>query len=302
MLWNGHTARRIDVKPNFEIPSVPLENRNQFSDSFFSRSPQRRADIALTPELTRTYDFPTYYGNVTSAMGIFLCDYGAAQAILPHPGMKPVRMTRGKSLVILSCYHYANVLGIPAYNEIAMTVPILAGPGRDWPVLPMLAPALFPQAGYYVFGMPVTSKENQLRGNNIWGLPKVTQEIDLQVDGDTCVTVAKEVDATPYFTLRVPTNGKETHFDASGWIYSKLGDRLLRAQTQFKGTFRVTKNLAVLWREGRAPERPSLEIGQTPSAAILRSLQIEPEPFQFRFAHHVNSTFDLPDPTWQPHG
>ncbi len=287
------------MKPTFEIPTLPLQNRDQFSDPFFQRFKQRQAEITLTPERKRTYDFPTFYGDVTSAMGIFLCDYEAAQAILPHSGMKPVRMTRGRSLVVLSCYHYKNVLGIPAYNEIAMTLPILAGPGRDWPVLPMLAQGLFPQMGYYVFGMPVTSKENQLRGNNIWGLPKVTQAIDLTVGDGECVTVAQEEDATPYFTLRAPTTGSATSFDTTGWIYSKLGDRYLRAQTTFKGTYNVTKNLSALWKKGGKPDRPFLEIGTGPSAAILRSLKIEEQPFQFRFCASANSSFDLPDANWQ---
>lgn len=287
------------MKPTFEIPTTPLDNMQQFTDPFFARFEQAPATIRLMPELSKTYAFPTFYGDVTCAMGIFLCDYDAARAILPHPAMRPVRMTQGRSLVIFSCYHYKNVMGIPAYNEIAMTLPILAGPGRDWPVFPMVAGGLFPHMGYYVFGMPVTSKENQLRGNNIWGLPKVTHEIDLGPDGSDCVTVAKDEDGTPYLTLRVPTNGTSTEFDASGWIYSKLGDRYLRSQTNFKGTFNVTKNMRALWQKGVKPERPCLEIGQGPSAAILRSLKLESQPFQTRYAPTMNSAFDLPQADWR---
>jgi hypothetical protein len=287
------------MKPTFDIPTTPLDNTQQFTDAFFQRFQQAPATIQLTPDLSKTYAFPTFYGDVTCAMGIFLCDYEAARAMLPHPAMHPVRMTKGRSLVIFSCYHYKHVMGIPAYNEIAMTLPILAGPGRDWPVLPMIAGGLFPQMGYYVFGMPVTSKENQLRGNNIWGLPKVTHEIDLGPDGGDCVTVAKEENGTPYFTLRVPMSGTKTDFDASGWLYSKLGDRYLRSQTNFKGTFNVTKHMGALFTKGAKPDRPYLQIGDGPSAAILRSLQVEEQPFQFRYAQTMNSVFDLPQPDWK---
>ncbi len=287
------------MKPTFEIPATLLDNAATFTDPFFQRFQQAPKAIALTDDVTKTYAFPTFYGDVTCAMAIFLCDYAAAQAVLPHPAMKPVRMTRGRSLVVLSCYNYKNVMGIPAYNEIAMTIPVLAGPGRDWPVLPMLAGGLFPQVGYYVFGMPVTSKENQLRGNNIWGLPKVTHEIEMATDGGDCVTVAKEPDATPYFTLRVPMAGVATDFDTNGWIYSKLGDRYLRSQTNFKGTFNVTKHMGALVRKGTTPDRPYLQIGDSPSAAILRQLQIEAQPFQFRYAQTLNSTFGLPQPDWR---
>ena len=287
------------MKPTFEIPAALLDNATTFTDPFFQRFQQAPKAIALTDSVTKTYAFPTFYGDVTCAMAIFLCDYAAAQAVLPHPAMKPVRMTRGRSLVVLSCYNYKNVMGIPAYNEIAMTIPVLAGPGRDWPVLPMLAGGLFPQVGYYVFGMPVTSKENQLRGNNIWGLPKVTHEIDMATDGGDCVTIAKEPDATPYFTLRVPMTGAATDFDTNGWIYSKLGDRYLRSQTNFKGTFNVTKHMGALLHKGAAPDRPYLQIGDSPSAAILRQLQIEAQPFQFRYAQTLNSTFGLPQSDWR---
>ncbi len=287
------------MKPTFTIPTTLLDNAAAFTDPFFKRFGQTPHTVQLTPDLSKTYPFPTWYGDVTSAMGIFLCDYAAAHAALPNPAMKPVRMPRGRALVILSCYHYENVAGIPAYNEIAMTIPLLAGPGRDWPVLPLLAPQLFPHFGYYVFGMPVTSKENQLRGNNIWGLPKVTHEIDQFLDGGDCVTVAKEPDGTPYFSLRVPTSGTPTAFDTSGWIYSQLDGKYLRAQTNFKGVFNVTKHMAALWQKAATPERTYLEIGDGPSAAILRSLQIEPQPFQFRYAATMHSTFDLPQATWR---
>ncbi len=286
------------MKPTFEIPTTLLDNGAQFADPFFARFRQMPSAIALTDDITKTYAFPTFYADVTSAMGIFLCDYEAARAILPHPAMKPVRMTRGRALVIFSCYHYQHVLGIPAYNEIAMTIPILAGPGPDWPVLPMLAGGLFPQFGYYVFGMPVTSKENQLRGNHIWGLPKVTHEIDLQPEGGDCVTVAKEDDGTPYFSLRVPMSGTPTAFDTTGWLYSKLGDRYLRSQTSFKGTFNVTKHMGALLTRGGQADRPYLHIGAGPSAAILRQLQLEERPFQFRYAQTMNSAFDLPQADW----
>lgn len=287
------------MKPTLTIPPTPLDNRAAFSHPFFARTPQREHPVQLTPELRRTYAFPTFYGDVTCAMGIFHCDYAAAHAILPHLAIRPVRMPGGRGLVILSCYHYKNVLGIPAYNEIAMTIPVLAGPGRDWPVMPMLAGGLFPHMGYYVFGMPVTSKENQLRGNVIWGLPKVTQEIDQDiVDGD-CVTVAREDDGQPYLTLRVPTSGTPTVFDTQGWIYSKLGNQHLRSRTTFAGTFNVTKNLRALWQKGGQPDRPYLTIGEGPSAAMLRQLQIEAQPFQFRYAQTMNASFDLPEATWR---
>ena len=50
----------------------------------------------------------------------------------------------------------------------------------------------FKKKGYYVFSMPVTSLENQIRGTTIWGLPKVVEEIDIATDSDRCRTVARD--------------------------------------------------------------------------------------------------------------
>ena len=290
------------MQPTFEIPTTLLDNAAHFRDPFFARTPLRNQAVTLAPGLEKTYAFPTFYADVTCAMGIFLCDRAAAQAVLPHPAMKPVRMPGNRALVIFSCYNYRHVSGLPGYNEIAMTIPLLAGPGRDWPVLPLVAGGLFPHMGYYVFGMPVTSRENQFRGNRIWGLPKVTQAIDQDVAGETCVTVAREDDGSPYFTLRLPTTGAPTVFDAQGWIYSQLDGQFLRSQTMFQGTFRVTKHLSALWQKPATPAPgtlPALEIGAGPSAEILRRLQISPQPFQCRFAQTMQSSFDLPDATWR---
>jgi hypothetical protein len=196
--------------------------------------------------------------------------------------------------VIFSCYEYRQVLQVWPYNEIAMTIPVMANARFRPPVLPMLASALFPRFGYYVFSMPVTSKENQLRGNKLWGLPKVTQQIDIEVQGDECVTTARDDSGAAYFELRVPTTGKPTQFDVKGHLYSKLDGRIVKSQTNFQGRFAVNKHMGVLRRRGLVPARESLTLGNSAAAAPLRALGIEAHPFQFRYTPSMNAAFDLP--------
>jgi len=271
-------------------------NDDQFGHAFFKRFPLRPAaqPLELEDGIAKTYPFPTLYGDVGCAIGIFLCDYEAARALMPHPSIVPVRMTKGRSLVIFSCYEYRQVLKVWPYNEIAMTIPVMANAGFRPPLLPMLMSGLFPRFGYYVFGMPVTSRENQLRGNKLWGLPKVTQTIDIDASGADCVTTARESDGTPYFTLRVPKTGKPTDFDVRGHLYSRLDGKILKSQTCFQGRFAVTKYMGALWNKGLVPDREYLTIGDGPSAAPLRSLGIEAQPFQFRYTPSMNAAFDLP--------
>jgi hypothetical protein len=271
-------------------------NDDRFTDPFFARFALRPAPLDLGDGVEKTYSFPTLYHDVGCAIAIFMCDYEAARMMMPHPRITPVRMTRGRTLVIFSCYEYRQVLGVWPYNEIAMTIPVMAGARLAPPVVPMLLSGLFPRFGYYVFAMPVTSKENQIRGNRLWGLPKVTQAIDIERHGDDSVTVAREADGTPYFELAVPTTGAPTDFDVAGHLYSKLDGRILKSRTCFKGRFAVQKHMRVLARRGLPADRPYLTLGSGPSARRLRDLGIEPQPFQLRYTPSMNAAFDLPIP------
>ena len=284
------------MKPTFKISKKLLGNRDDFNNSFFNRFALRSAQkpLELNEKVSKDYLFPTLYGDVTCAIGIFLCSYEKAEKMMLHPAIKPVRMPLGRSLVVFSCYIYNKVLGVAPYNEIAMTIPILVDPGINIPVLPMIAP-IFKNFGFYVFSMPVTSLENQIRGHKIWGLPKVVQQIDISEKGGDCVTVAKEESGKPYFTLRVPTKGSPVDFDVSSNLYSRLDDELLKSATHFKATFNMTKNMQLLFKKDAMPDRSYLDIGDTPSGQVLKSLEIEPHPFQFRFAKNMSSCFDLPD-------
>lgn len=281
------------MRATHTVPSDSPANDDQFGDAFFKRFTLRPSPLELEPGVSKTYPFPTLYHDVGCAIGIFLCDYDAARALMPDPKLIPVKMPRRRTLVIFSCYEYRSVLHVWPYNEIAMTIPVLANPGFAPTLLPMLLPALFPRFGYHVFSMPVTSKENQIRGNKLWGLPKVTRDIDIETRDGDCTTVAREEDGTPYFTLRVPTTGSATNFDVKGHLYGVLDGRVIQAQTCFKGVFNVNKHLGMLWRP-RAPERPYLTLGDGPSAAPLRALNLEPHPFQLRYSQSMNAAFDLP--------
>jgi hypothetical protein len=286
------------VKPNNHIDDSLVDNAASFSDPFFQRFEVRPAPqpLELRKGLSKTYSFPTFYADVMCAIAIFLCDAGRAEAILPHPSMKPVRMPGGRAVVLFSCYQYRNVMGLAPYNEIAMTIPIMVGAGYTPPLLPLVMD--FKKKGYYVFSMPVTSLENQIRGVKIWGLPKIVEEIEISTEGSHCTTVARDERGAAYFELSVPKAGASKHFDEAGHLYSMLDGQLLKSRTNFKGDFTVTTNPSQLWQKGRRADAPALKLGSSPRADVLRDLQIEEAAFQFRYAESMNSCFDLPLEDW----
>ncbi|HOX28820.1 MAG TPA: acetoacetate decarboxylase family protein, partial [bacterium] len=266
---------------------------------FYKRFNLRPPEVKLDDKITKTYQSPTMYADVTVGIGIFLCSLEGAKRIMPHPKMQPVTMGGGRSLVIFSCYEYKHVMGVPAYNEIAMTIPILVNPALNIPILPMLKDKAFREFGYYVFSMPVTSKENMLRGHNIWGLPKVVQEIDLYEKDGFCVCAANEESGEPYFELSIPTSGEKVEFDVSSNLYSKFENRLLQSETNFKAAFNVNKYFKQLFTKMK-PDKPYLKIYDTPSGKVLKGLGIDEHPFQFRFAKHMTACFDLPNKSYKP--
>ena len=291
------------VSPEF------LDNRQQFTDPFFQRFTlhKRNEPLQLTDNISKDYNFPTFYGNVTCSQAIFLCDYEKAQALLPHPAMKPVNMLGGRSLVAVASYIYRNVMNVAPYNEIALTIPVMIKPTINVPVLPMLING-FSNFGYYVFSMPVTSKENEIRGRKIWGLPKVVHDIDITTRGGICETRATDEQGNDYLRIRVPTEGKPTAFDVTANIYSRLGNRLLQSPTHFKAGFKLQKNMGLLLSSGKSANKtankatdqaPAIELGQGPYAEVLRELNLVPTPLQTRYAQQMNACFDLHNPEYQ---
>jgi len=287
-------TERLQMKPNTQLDPNLVENAGLFTDSFFQRFPLRNAPapLALSAEVSKTYRFPTFYADVTCAIAIFLCDHSRAQVMMPHPSMKPVKMPGGRSVVLFSCYEYRNVMNISPYNEIAMTIPIMVDAGWAPPVLPLVMD--FKRKGYYVFSMPVTSLENQIRGTSFWGLPKIVEEIDISTEGDSCATIAKDAGGDVYFELSVPKAGSAKHFDETGYLYSMLDGRLLKSRTCFEGDFAVTTRADLLWKKGQRADAPVLKLGSSPRADALRALKIEEVAFQFRYSASMNSCFDLP--------
>ena len=281
------------MQPNTRLQPGLIDNTGDFTDPFFNRFDLRPAPtpLELAEGVSKTYSFPTFYADVTCAIAIFLCDFRRAQEMMPHPSMRPVRMPRGRAVVLLSCYEYKKVMNITPYNEIAMTIPIMVD-GWAPPVLPLVMD--FSKQGYYVFSMPVTSLENQIRGTRFWGLPKIVEEIDVTTGDTTCTTVARDGNGDVYFELTVPTTGQQKHFDETGHLYSLLDGRLLKSRTCFDGDFNVTTDMSLLWNKGRPAANPALKLGTSPRAEALKKLEIEETAFQFRFASSMNSCFDLP--------
>ncbi|MFI8685849.1 acetoacetate decarboxylase family protein [Rossellomorea sp. NPDC077527] len=282
------------MKPTMTYDEELLDNQHRFNDSFFQRFPlaPMETPLQLDENIKKDYLFPTFYRNVACTISIFLCSYKEAKKLMPHPDIHPIKMPNGRSLIVFSSYVYREVLGIPPYNEVAMSIPVLVKPSSNPMILPLLLEKLFKNFGYYVFSMPVTSKENTIRGHKIWGLPKVVQEIDIYEENGQSITTIKE-DGIPYVTLNVPTSGSPKTFDVKSNLYSVLDHKMIQSQTNFQGDFVIQKNLRKLFTKEN--KTSAIKIGNSSSAERLKKLQIEEEPLQVRYSNNMNSCFHLPN-------
>lgn len=280
---------------NQEISESLVENDEKFNDEFFQRFNLKLSEnpLQLTDDIAKHYRFPTFYADASCSMAIFHCDYEAAKALMPDSSMEPVKMTKGRALVIFSCYEYRNVLNVAPYNEIAMTIPVITDGGMNIPVLSMLLGDKQQKFGYYVFHMPVTSLENLLRGRKIWGLPKDVERIDISHNEQYSNTAAYDGGDEPYIQLQIPMKGASQSFDAKSNLYSVLGGDRLTSVTQFKGLFNVTKNMGAVFKKAASENTATIKLGSGPMADKLKALKIEGEAFQFRYCPSINACFDL---------
>ncbi|MCA9575555.1 MAG: acetoacetate decarboxylase family protein [Polyangiales bacterium] len=285
------------MKSTKTIEPQLLDNQDRFQHPFFKEFTLREGPraIQLPGDIQKSYKFPTFYGDVTCSVAVFMCDYARAQALLPDPRMAPIRMPRGRAALTISNYVYRNVGGIPGYNEVAMTLPVLLDGKKAPPVVPLITPN--PNKGYYVFAMPVTSLENKVRGDEFWGLPKTVQDIDIDVQDGRCTTRATDDDGKLFFELSVPTSGKPKHMREVGTVCSMLEGKLARSYTTFEGDFHLNTRFGALLSRGVTVNEGATDgivLGDSPHADVLRQLELEAHPFQTRFVQSMNACFDLP--------
>lgn len=285
------------MEPNWQLSNKMENNVHDFQSNFFKRFALKQANspLVFNEKIKKNYLFPTFYNNVSCSIGIFLCSFKEANKIMLDPQIKPIKMPYGRSLVIFSAYEYKTVYNIKPYNEIAMTIPIMVKSRYNIPILPMLMSQHFKDFGYYVFSMPVTSFENEVRGQKIWGLPKKTTEITIEIDKNYS-KVATSNKEGEYFKMKIPAQGSKKHFDVSSPLYSRKEHKILKSYTCFKGTFNITKNMKLIFTKKLDKIFPSNDLSYSSSEdnSILKQLDIYPVPIQTRYCSNMESCFDLP--------
>ena len=279
---------------NNHISKIQVGNQNLFHEPFFQRFSQIKHAVKLSTNTYKNYHFPTFYKDIRFATIAFLCSYEKAKALMPHSKIRPVKMTRDKAALIFSCYEYKTVKEIEPYNEVGFLIPVLANSSFKTPVVPLMMNKYFRKFGYHVISMPVTSLESKIRGDEIWGLPKQVNEISYAATESVFSCTIKEETGEDIVKLNIPQTGNSKHLDETTFLYTQKDSEILKSQTWFKGDFVVNKFSRQLLKPTDCGSQ-FIEIGNSKTGQLLKSLEVENHPFQTRYSNKLTSAFDLPD-------
>jgi hypothetical protein len=272
--------QRGEVNSSMEIE--PIDNGDLFDSGFFQKFDGQavQATMDIDNGLQKQYEFPTRYRGVTFAAAIFLADYNKVVANIGDKSLYPISLGFNRTILVLSSYRYNQVNGIPAYNEVVISVPVNRYK-ESRSIHSFLTK--FCEYEMRVLRMPVTSKENLLRGRYFWGINKTLEAIDLSTDDRMYKTQVFDTEGQRHFTWQVPMDGQKK--DANRRISLALTDQeASSAISEVKGE--VFTNLL--------PNNAPLATQDTDFGRWLDGLVIKNEPLMTQFGIGMSSVFGLP--------
>ena len=188
---------------------------------------------------------PILYYDLSFMMAFFWVEPDDVSPILSGAGLKPVTILNGKTIAGLAFYEYRNT-GVGSYNEVGLAIAALPWEKfSPWfPALELLMPLKMRRMGFHVIDLPVTTKEADAAGREIWGYPKFVTEIPLTFRSD-------------YFSGKVmdPQDPKMPIFSLDGKIgkglqlpafqmntYTVLNDKRIKTFIDVRGSFQYFLN------------------------------------------------------------
>ena len=221
----------------------------------------------------RTLGYPAVFEDACSAVGLFVVQAEAAQALIDASGFEVAPILPGRALLSLSCVHYReSVCG--RYDEISLGF-FVRKAGRDkreqsgasaLPYLGTWFDIARDEAATFVWKLPVTTRLANDAGVRMWGFPKTVEKIDFALR-DGRAEFALRIDDQAVLRYSVPARGKRRGPRSASHVYSI-----------FEGAPCVTR-LGHRYEEmGMGLRTGRLELGGHPVAEQLRHLGVGARP------------------------
>ncbi len=126
----------------------------------------------------KDYDvtLPIFYYDAAAFSGIFTAPTCRVKAYMPFPGITPLEIFPGRSLIAVSAFEYRDT-DIAPYNEFSVAA-LVAFPSRQITGLSLAAQLLRNRLKIVILSLPVTSERARKGGVEMGGYPKFLADIE----------------------------------------------------------------------------------------------------------------------------
>jgi len=187
-------------------------------------------------------DLPILYFDTTNLIAFFLCEQKRVRQILSGTGYQPALNIGNKSVIGISLYEYRKT-SVGVYNEVGLAVPVIRE--QDKAPLSKLVDLFSDlekrKVGFYVVDLPVTTKEANAAGREIWGYPKFITEIPFSLKGRNFTCTVKNPDSDGVImTLSGQIGLGVTTPPMDIVTYTKLDGRDIRTTVNVRGKVKLS--------------------------------------------------------------
>jgi len=219
----------------------------------------------------------------TAMMASFPASTVKVKELLPSKRLEPVQLVPGRAIIAVAAIEYRQHSDEKPFNEVSIMIPVIYQPRVNVPGIPLVFPEWFKRFGLYVYQIPVTTREAQVPGLEIWGVPKSIADITFR-DSDEARSCTLSADGRDVLTLSVKkllTRRKRSNY----WLYGVKDGRLLRFLNETQGYY----------GKARFARGASLELGSHPTAERLKALNIGTAAAEYLYVTGMQSVLHLAD-------
>lgn len=227
------------------------------------------------------YEMPVRARNSPAFLAGFTCDWEKANSLLPGNEIHALKLPNGRAILLITVINYVDT-SIGKYIEYSIAIGCTKG---KKPAPRILNTVLMKSygTGQYILDLPVSSEISVKGGKGIWGMPKHQANLDFV---DTEETVSSQYEKDGQFVFRVEIKKPKSpslRIKIGATNYCRYRNMLMASYIYFD-----TKAGVNLFGKAQA----KLYIGDHPNVAMLRDIDINPNPMFTVYMPAANGILD----------
>ena len=229
----------------------------------------------------REVRLPVEVRDASTTVAFYLVPAAAAQRLVDPTGLRVATVLPGRTLCTIGSVDYRdNDLG--QYHEVAITFFVRQRGARTLPFFGTMLGLVRGTLATYIHHLPVDGEFTCEAGQTIWGFPKFMSQIDITESAGEQRTVLT-ADGRHVLTQTVRTGGARAMPARDQISYALRNGVLYRTRASMRGT-----------GMGARLRGATLELGDHPIAAELRTLGLPKRALASTSIQHMAATFDAP--------